>query len=98
MQAEFYDREVEEDVFGQVDPVKKTVLYFKLIKPSIADKSEKAVPFEFDGPATEEHKKGYGPAYAEYLKSKESKEVIVSEMEDASTPSLVSSDSLPKVE
>lgn len=51
MNAEFY--------------LKDGVLFFYLIKPSIADVN--AIPFEFEGPATEEHKKYYEVAYNAYL-------------------------------
>ena len=81
MTARFYDREVE----GQ----EGLVLFFHLVKPSTAD--VKAEPFEFDGPATEAHKKGYAREYSAHLKSKE----VVSEMEEASEqPTLVSAEKL----
>lgn len=40
-------------------------LWFHLVVPSTADIV--AAPFEFDGPATEHHIKGYGEAYRSFV-------------------------------
>ncbi len=88
MSAEFYDREIEEPVFGG-GVEKKIVTFFRLVKASMADK--KAEPFEFDGPATEAHKKGYAKEFSAFQKSKE----VVTEMEEAAgQPTLVSAEKL----
>ncbi len=58
-------------------------LYFHLEKPSIADRPDKAVPFEFDGPAEPKHIADYSGQYDLYLKSKEEKPVKVEVKEEA---------------
>lgn len=51
MNAEFY--------------MKDGVLFFHLTKPSIADVN--AIPFDFEGPATQAHMDTYSAAYSAYL-------------------------------
>jgi hypothetical protein len=43
-------------------------LWFNLVVPSTADRI--AVPFEFDGPATNEHVKGYPGEFQRYVKDR----------------------------
>lgn len=50
---------------------KEGTLCFHLVSPSIADTI--AAPFEFDGPATEQHKREYSHEYGTYLREKELK-------------------------
>lgn len=67
MLAYFYEKEVDVHVFQQ--PVhKKLQIWFHLEKDSIADRPDKAVPFEFDGPAEDRHFIDYKKEYYKFLK------------------------------
>jgi hypothetical protein len=56
------------DTSDMKEVVRKGVVFFHLRKASTACPT--AVPFEFDGPATEEHKKAYASQWAAFEASK----------------------------
>ena len=74
MEAEFYDgkasEEYRQEKGGQILTREKLMPFFRLEKASTADRSDKAEPFLFEGPATAAHKKEYPDQYAAYLEKK----------------------------
>lgn len=68
MQAFFYEKDEEVQTVDGKTEVRPNVLHFFLERPSAADKN--AVPFIFDGHATEQHKARYPREWQEFLAKK----------------------------
>lgn len=79
MKAEFYLKDEEQDKFNPETKkaekvLVKDVLFFKLVKPAVRGAGD--VPYEFDGYATEEHKKHYKIQYQAHLDSLKPKVLV----------------------
>ncbi|CAB4151375.1 hypothetical protein UFOVP591_14 [uncultured Caudovirales phage] len=76
MQAKFYNSELEiTRLDGSI--VKKPTVFFRIEKASMNDTN--AVPFIFEGPATDEHKKQFSSLWKAFVKSQEVQEPTVEE-------------------